>query len=44
MTMVWDHDVRKPGGSKNIIVVYNKEELAYVQLWPWWVPIVILSK
>ena len=44
--MVWDRDVRKPGGSKKIIVIYiyNKEALAYVRLWPWWVPIVILSK
>ena len=51
--MVWDRDVRKPGGSKIkysfkyiyiYIYIYNKEALAYVRLWTWWVPIVILSK
>ena len=42
--MVWDRDVRKLEGSKKIIVLYNKEALAYVRLWTWWVPIVILSK
>ena len=49
MTMVWDRDVRKPGGSKinysyMYIYIYNKEALAYVRLWTWWVPIFILSK
>ena len=42
--MMWDRDVRKPEEAKKIIVVYNKEGLAYVRLWPWWVPTVILSK
>ena len=29
--MVWDRDVRKPGGSKKIIVLYtNKEALAVI--------------
>ena len=31
LTMVWDHDVRKPGESKKNIVVHNKEALAYVR-------------
>ena len=47
MTIVWDRDVRKQGGSKinySYIYIYNKEALAYVRLWTWWVPIVILSK
>ena len=30
--------------AKKIIIFYNKEALAYVRLWPWRVPIVILSK
>ena len=30
--------------ARAYILVYNKEVLAYVRLWPWWVPIVILSK
>ena len=25
--------------AKKIIVVYNKEALAYVRLWPWWAPL-----
>ena len=32
--MVWDRDVRKPGGSKKNIVVHNKEALAYVDYGP----------
>ena len=40
----WCGTVMSGNQEEKNIVVYNKEALAYVRLWPWWVPTVILSK